>query len=510
MALNTIPGQQGYMAASYSSMNGRAIGKFTDSNHLSTLQIEEPSKYDKGIIDIYTQSSLFSNDFLDMINQATPYYIRSNSDSWQWEVTAPYDFVKLVAVPETTFNNPTPGIDNQEFELVFDRAYFQINDIITANLQFGDSLQITSDPIPYNASSFLYRVTLTSGISANKLWLQEGTEYQKIDNSVGEFDQELSGLDRLGDRITMYDSLSSAYGVQNKITKWADQRVLKNKEGQPLDIMAYAQYRRNERGEKEILGVRWEPYVEMLMRKEMLSMKVNRMIWGKGGTAQTRGSRGEVKKITEGVHTKIRKYGNYAPYERGTFNLGMLRDIFGDLFYRRVDMKDRRVKLFTNEAGIMLFRQANKEDLLNSGLTIVIDAKDLKTDPTMYSQLPFDMMFTMETGTVEVSHLKELDLPQTNTQFGQNKMSTPLFFVFDITNPNGGMNNNIREVRQEGAPSMTWGYVDGRQHHLGHAASQGMSSASMEPGYTMWMEDRADVFVEDLSRCVVIEEIPQV
>jgi len=36
-----------------------------------------------------------------------------------------------------------------------------------------------------------------------------------------------------------------------------------------------------------------------------------------------------------------------------------------------------------------------------------------------------------------------------------------------------------------------------------------MNSGSMQPGYTIWMEDRYDVFIEDLSRCVVIEQVPQ-
>ena len=122
----------------------------------------------------------------------------------------------------------------------------------------------------------------------------------------------------------------------------------------------------------------------------------------------------------------------------------------------------------------------------------------------------FDSMITRETGKVELLHLKELDLPQTNLEFGQNKKSTPVFMVFDVSpNSDGSMVNNIREVRMEGAPSMTWGYIDGRAHHLGFAKSQGMSSANKFPGYTLWMEDRCDVFIEDLSRTVLIEEIPQ-
>jgi len=64
---------------------------------------------------------------------------------------------------------------------------------------------------------------------------------------------------------------------------------------------------------------------------------------------------------------------------------------------------------------------------------------------------------------MEVVHLLELDEPQTNTEYGQNKKSTPIFIVFDISPEGDGTpKNNVREVRMQGAPSMTWGYVDGR------------------------------------------------
>ena len=66
----------------------------------------------------------------------------------------------------------------------------------------------------------------------------------------------------------------------------------------------------------------------------------------------------------------------------------------------------------------------------------------------------FDSMVTRETGKIELVHLKELDLPQSNLEFGQNKKSTPVFMVFDVSPmSDGSMVNNIREVRMKGAPS---------------------------------------------------------
>jgi hypothetical protein len=109
-----------------------------------------------------------------------------------------------------------------------------------------------------------------------------------------------------------------------------------------------------------------------------------------------------------------------------------------------------------------------------------------------------------------VSHLLELDLPQTNLEFGANKKSTPIFMVFDVSPAGDGMlSDNVREVRRAGTPAMTWGYIDGRRSHLGAMASQGFQAANKFPGYEIWMEDRSSIFIEDMSKVVLIEEIPQ-
>jgi hypothetical protein len=47
------------------------------------------------------------------------------------------------------------------------------------------------------------------------------------------------------------------------------------------------------------------------------------------------------------------------------------------------------------------------------------------------------------------------------------KKSTPVFMVFDVSPmSDGSLINNIREVRMKGAPSMTWGYIDGTRHQV--------------------------------------------
>lgn len=516
MAIQTLPGATGFLYSRVSSMDKRALGKLTDANHLESFHSTEPADYDKKIISLYTQSSLYSNDFLDMINKSTPYYIDNNSDAWKWEIQVPYKFPKIIDIPTSTQDLAKPGIEGQEFSIVLDTNEFSKNSIVSVgSRQYGPRWYVVKDPVPWNAG-YLYSFTLVTDNPlvdyVSSTFLQVGLELELIDGSIGEFDQDLLGLPRLGEKIVMFESLSSAYGFEHTITKWADEKTLRDASGKALDILVYAPQRRNQLPLTRN-DVKWEPFVEFWMRKSMLELKVKRMIWGKPGTVKTNGSKQELKRTSAGVYHRMRNNGNLVQYNRGEFSGNLIRSVFGDLFYRRVDVKDRKVKLYTNEGGFDVFQQAMKADALNSGLTFMADSGNryLQGEGQHITyNFAFDSMVSRETGKVELVHLKELDLPQTNLEFGQNKKSTPTFMVFDVSpGSDGSMVNNIREVRMQGAPSMTWGYIDGRAHHLGFARSQGMSSANKFPGYTLWMEDRCDVFIEDLSRTVLIEEIPQ-
>jgi hypothetical protein len=515
MPLQTVPGFNGYVATMVSSMDQKAIGKLTDSNHLETLHMTDPQDYDKGVISIYTQTSLYANDFQQMLDKSTPFYLRGNSDEFKWKINVPYRFPKVLEIPDETQDLAKPGIDGQEFSLVLDTNEFVINDIITCQKMYLETpLVVVKDPVPWNAG-WLYSFTI---LSENpridfipKRFIQPGVEFEFLRNIVGEFDRDLSGLPKMGDSITLYDSIGAGYGVEHTITDWADAKMLRDGNGKALDVIVYGRQSKTEFGTSKSMDIRWEPYIEFLMRKKMLDMRTQHMIWGRPGTAKTKGSRQEIKKSAAGLYHRMRNNGNLVTYNRGEFNIQMLRDVFGDLFYRRVDIKNRRVKLYTNEAGMEIFRKANKDDLFNSGLTVIADNRFIQgSGQNMTVSYAFDSIITSETGRIDVVHLRQLDLPQNNLEFGQNKKSTPIFLVFDVSpNGDGALNDNVREVRYESRPSMTWGYVDGAIHHLGFARSQGMSSSSKDPWYTLWMKDRSDVFIEDLSRTVIIEEVPQ-
>jgi hypothetical protein len=522
MALQQIPGyNSGYIATRYSSMNKRSLGKLTSANHISSIHSMEPAMYDKKIISLYTQTSLYANDFLQMIMKNEPYFIDKATNYWQWKVAVPYQFPTLIRIPDSTLTASNLGIDRQTFDLVFDKKDFFINDTITPNRMYGQQFIVTNDPVP-DGRGWRYTLQLVTmnpmTTTVDLQWIAEGREYERLVNNIGEWDERLSGLGELGDEITLYQSLGAGNGVEHTVTEWADVMYAnrlgtgfsKDKEGNTEDLIVYEKKVRNEQGVYKKIAA-WEPFIEMEMRKRMIEDKVKKMIWQQAGSNNTGSGTQELKKLSMGVYPQMRAFGNLEQYNAGQFSINILRNVFGDLFYRRKDFKDRMVKLYTNEAGMEVFNTAAKDDLLKQGFTIIADNRFIQgTGRHMVINYAFDQVVTQETGNVELIHLMELDLPQTNSEFGRNKKSTPVYMVFDVSNQGGGVPaSNVREVRNRAYPSMTWGYQDGTYHHLGHAKSQGMSSSGMFPGYKVWMKDRYDVFIEDITRTVLIEQVPQ-
>lgn len=518
MALQQIPGFTGLQYGRISSMDGRVVGKLTDANHLESFHTSAPSEYDKKVISLYTQSNLYSNDFLNMINKSTPYYLDGMSDTFKWELEKPYKFPVITDIPQTTLDQTNIGIDGKEFEIVFDTQIAKNVVAALGHIMYGPQVYVVKDPVPYGRG-WLHTLVLASdnpsASSLDRKFLQVGVEiYPDMDVVLGEFDQDYGGLQKLGDKITMFETLGSSYGLEHTITAWADDKFVRQKDqfGNPLDLMMYVSQRRGEKVDYR-KDVKWEPFIEYWMRKSMLEMKIKRMIWSKPGIFRTNGAKQELKKKSAGVYHRMRTSGNYHPYNRGEFSPALIRSVFGDLFYRRVDVGQRRVKLYTNEAGFDTFQQAIKKDAFNSGLVFNVGDNNKFVSgegQSLELNFAFNSFVTRETGKVELVHLKELDQPQTNVEFGQNKKSTPVFMVFDVSpTSDGSLTNNIREVRRAGTPNMEWGYIDGTRSHLGAMKSQGMNSANKFPGYQIWMRDRADVFIEDMSRTVLIEEIPQ-
>jgi hypothetical protein len=301
------------------------------------------------------------------------------------------------------------------------------------------------------------------------------------------------------------------YGVEASVTKWAlmtkegkREEIAKDPYGRYKDIQYFSISDRNEPGKSVMF---WENSFDTLLRIEMLKMRSNKLIWGRKGL--NRDENGNPVYSSPGLWEQLH-YGNVHYYSRGQFGPNLFRRILGDLFHGRVDVKDRRALVYTNEAGFDLVSKSLKTDAMNQGFTFNAEKYVTGTDNmNLGVQFDFSYFITRETGRVEFKHLKQLDLPSMNNYYGMTaRKATPVFMIFDVTSQ-GGKPTNVRQVKLRSRPSMTFGYIAGRVHPNGFGSMQGMQSANKNPWYQLWMEDFCGVFIEDKTRTVLLKELPR-
>jgi hypothetical protein len=527
---NSIGFPKRYVVGETSSMYRNAIGKFTDSNHLYSLYMDAPERYDRDIIELFNQTKLYSNDFLNLISAAEPFYLTTHSDSFTYKIRKGVEYPKIIENLASAITKP--GVQGTMFSLVFDRKVFVHGDRITAHrIDQGVQLVVAMDPVPYG-KGHKYTFTVTGGDTDSFVparYLQPGVEYFKIDNIIGEFDTKLSGLGLTDGELEVMHTLGESFGVEHTVTEWAEMRQLvdangkkfsinlnKDREGNAKDITFIGKTTAGRTGKEQLVDLRWAKTIDLMLKKEMLDMKVNKLIWGRSGVVP--GQTGQSNTLVGAGLYEQMEQGNVVYYNRGEFGVNLLRTVFGDMFYRRKSFSERKVMIYTNEAGMDLINNTLQKELFNTGFRIDPSTAGMlhgisQNKPSMNLGLgyAFDHFITTETGEVSFKHMPALDDPMGNMEYGPGKKSAPMFMVFDVsTEGDATAPQRIREIRHKGAPSMTWGYEQGTVSPFGFGSMQGMQSAHRNPWYTMWMKDRVGIFLEDPSRTVIIKEQPQV
>ena len=518
MSLQQVKGQSGYYVQSVASglLSKSEIGKFTDSNHLDRiLEQDDAQKYDRNISTLFSQGYNDKSTFFDnLVENASTFYVNNPNIPFYWEVDLPTELPKIVDIPSTTTGLAKIGYDEQTFQFICNRKVFVLNDVVAlGSYEHGPQIEIVADPLPYNGH-YLYTAILSNTDKTEYLtskWFHIGVPLLKVDNSIGEFDQNLSSIALGGGKIKLYDRLGAGFGVEHTTTSWADQVVPVGKDGHKLDLEIITKYEKNQKGEIIDVQSYWSRTIETALKKEMRNMKIRRFLHGAAATTRTSAQQQEIKYKSDGIMRKVRKAGNHLTLPKGSFSINILRNLY-DVFYdNRVDIKDRaETVLYTNKAGMKAFKEASKADLMNAGFQINIGEGNRFVQGNgqdIVLNWGVNGVVTEETGRIRMVLLPELDYRSTDKEYGKTRQRPPVFLSLDVlNNSEQSIKNNIRIVRPKGQPGPTWGYIDGRRSHNGFAASQGMQSASKYPGSTIWMEDRCDLRIDDLSRTLLIEE----
>jgi hypothetical protein len=491
-----------HMTSSFYSKNG--LGKLTDKNFVETMLKTKPDQYDKAMIRLFTDTRLYSNDFLDLITRTgKPFMVNDPNGVFTYKIKKRAELPKIIATPNLT--SAKAGIDGQVFEIVFDKNAFVINDIITAHRYEQETqVQIVSESERFQ-NGFKFKcvaVGATASDFVDSRFLQVGVEYFKIGNALGEYTTSFSSLGLFdGDLEVMADVLQQ-YGVEHTITDWADATKLgmpTDASGNPMDITYYTVTDPMAEGEKtKIAG--WEPTVSRLLRMEMMRMKANMLVFGRQGNG--RDEKGRPTRAKQGIWQQLH-LGNVEMYDKGQFTLNMIRSAVGDLFYNRVKVGERRVKIYTNRAGMEQASAAIRKDFNNQNFMVnadkFLDGKDRLKQGYAFQ---FDHYMTVETGPVEFVELEQLNMHATFLELGPNKKVPPIYIIMDIS---GQEDAGIRQVKLSTRPNMYYQYIPGS---VGFGQSQTVI-ASKDPYSTYLMKDWCGVFLEDPTRTVIIKEYPR-
>lgn len=492
-----------HMTSSFYSKNG--LGKLTDKNFVETMLRTKPDQYDKMMIRLFTDTKLYSNDLIDLVMKSgKPFLVNDPNGVFTYKIKKRAELPKVIVNLASSIAKP--GIDGQEFEIVFDKNVFVVNDIITAHRYEQETqVQIVSEGEKYqNGFKFRARAIGASGSDfVNQRFLQVGTEYFKIGNILGEYTTSFSSLGMFDGNLEVMADVLQQYGVEHTITDWADATKLgmqTDASGNPLDITYYSVTDPMAVGEKtKIVG--WEPTVSRLLRMEMMRMKANTLMWGRQGNAKD--EKGRPTRAKQGLWQQLH-LGNVIYYDRGQFSLNLIRAAVGDLFYNRVLIKDRNVKIYTNRSGMELAATAIRKDF--NGQNFMVDAGKFMDGKDRLKQgyaFQFDHFMTTETGPVEFVELEQLNEHATFLELGPNKKTPPIFIILDIS---GQDDAGIREVKLATRPNMYYQYIPGS---VGFGSQQTVV-ASKDPYSTYMMKDFAGIFLEDPTKSVIIKEFPRI
>lgn len=490
-----------HMTSSFYSKNG--LGKLTDKNFVETMLRTKPDQYDKMMIRLFTDTKLYKNDLLDLVMKTgKPFMVNDPNGVFTYKIKKRAELPKIIVSTSATY----PGRDGSTFELVFDKNVFVVNDIITAHRYEQETqIQIVSEGEKHQ-NGFKYKCTAVGASSSDYVaatFLAVGVEYFKIGNVLGEYTTSFSSLGLFDGNLEVMADVLQQYGVEHTITDWADATKLgmqTDASGNPMDITYYSVTDPMAEGEKtKIVG--WEPTVSRLLRMEMMRMKANTLMWGRQGNGKD--EKGRPTRAKQGLWQQLH-LGNVIYYDRGQFSLNLIRTAIGDLFYNRVLLKDRSVKIYTNRSGMELASTAIRKDFNGQNFMVsadkFLDGKDRTKQGYAFQ---FDHFMTTETGPVEFVELEQLNEHATFLELGPNKKTPPIFIILDVS---GQDDAGIREVKLSTRPNMYYQYIAGS---VGFGAQQ-TSIASKDPYSTYIMKDFAGIFLEDPTKTVIIKEFPRI
>jgi len=540
MALQSIP--------TFNSYNNNVIvrqtefrpGQMTDANSIYALFNRDRFNVNRGMISAWNQAKVLQTPLFNL-TEAQNNTIYVNGAEGEFEFAMPYvlDFPRIME-DVTDPLDTKPGLGGVPFEIKVNLDVYKPGDHLTYDRLNGVQVRVMNVPVRPDGSGFILTVSLITSDQKKKYFpkgkLANGVQLIKVGQDTGgEFGKDFSSISDDTGMITMRHRIGAERGVTAAMTAYANMLELPTGSNPGLQ-KAFAKYdllgkqavetfiHIDEKTGQAVAGsAMWAPTVLSLIFQELAKLEESDLMWGHGGFIQGAGNK--IVMLSPGFYPQLKR-GQYHRISRWT--RGVVESILGNLYSGTlIPPTERKTKIKCGMGALTELYKIFAQELAQIPfLTRTADIGAITGD-AMNLAVAYRVVSFMfpAAGTVTLEYEPAFDSWNTRAtdspMIGMYPIHSYSAAILDVTDENytnatkksdkiiyaEGANkaSNVFMVKPSARKSTTWGTVNGTEHMLGEAMMHGMQSANLEPGFTIWAKNQSSVWIEDLTRCVLIE-----
>lgn len=456
----------------------------TEKNHLGKALLIRPEVFENKMTQIFSSVRYSDNPLTKWLSNSSATDKSITKTEWEWRLrganTRPLVVVENVEVDANT----TPGKFKADFKLKLDEDWYIPGDIInpgTSNKKY--QCRVQQQPAKHGSSGFVYIVRLMTddpNLYLPTQFLQPGQQWSKLYSQYEE-GAEQSGSTQYSMPLT-FQSRMSRFRKKYRVTGDAAQEVLAVKmlgsDGKWYDS--------------------WVKYAEVEYWEQWYR-ELERGYWYSRSTDSVKGATGRSLVTGPGVQELLE---DSVQHYYSVLSARLIEEFLMDVFYSRISPgKDRQLKAYTGEYGMILFHRAMTDYLSKRGFSIV-DTNFIEKASSSYNTNALSVgyqftKFKMPNGAImELIHNPLYDDREINNEIDPVSgypTESQRFTFLDF----GGNNNNIQLMNLQN--SFKHVYICGLQTPYGPNVNK--DAAHSGDYYEMHVQKQCGVHIEDVTRC---------
>ena len=176
---------------------GLGVRGEVNSEHLHlAFGIDQPHLLNMGYAQVFSATDMYHGKPMVGMTEAKGNIKKLKSNIYRWRLSG--DMNQKLRVTRVTCTDPRPGINNQEFEIVLDKPWFQVPDIIQGENNKYQLRVMSNEPREIGLNEYAYSVALVTNDPLQffpATLLQEGREFMKVSSAVAnESNQDFGGF----------------------------------------------------------------------------------------------------------------------------------------------------------------------------------------------------------------------------------------------------------------------------------------------------------------------------